>query len=420
MRVHALLDRLDLNRESVLVIVGDTLVPGRRAARRRATPSRSAPSSRGVRREVHGLQGAGRHRHPAPQRQLLRGALPAAVPRPGGQGHQGLRHAPARRARAGRGVRGQGLARRLGHPARARLPGRRPLPRASASATTATRPARWRAAFASERGLHLLEVDLPTDHGFDIPSGAKAAGGCPARPAGCRSGTCSTRRRARAATTSSSPATTSTTRPRCCSATSCTGRPTTSAGSSRCCPARNGFPAKVKPLVRLGEREMAAYCVLRGIDYIVEECPMADGQQAPRVQGGAQRRRGDVARHQARLLLRVPRPGVGAVHARGRGGAGAAASVRDAAARPPRRRCARSAASSSARHRRCRWSWAGRSPRDPRLRRGRAGAPHRHEEAPLPPHARRRARSSTPTPASSATTPSSARPRAPRSGRATG
>src|SRR3546814_17524080 len=27
------------------------------------------------------------------------------------------------------------------------------------------------------------------------------------------------------------------------------------------------------------EREMAAYCVLRGIDYIVEECPMAIGNK---------------------------------------------------------------------------------------------------------------------------------------------
>ena len=44
-------------------------------------------------------------------------------------------------------------------------------------------------------------------------------------------------------------------------------------------PARNGFPRKVKPLVRLGEREMAAYCVLAGIDYIVEECPMAAGNK---------------------------------------------------------------------------------------------------------------------------------------------
>jgi uncharacterized protein (TIGR00269 family) len=36
---------------------------------------------------------------------------------------------------------------------------------------------------------------------------------------------------------------------------------------------------KVKPLVRLGEREMAAYCVLAGIEYIVEECPMAAGNR---------------------------------------------------------------------------------------------------------------------------------------------
>jgi len=43
--------------------------------------------------------------------------------------------------------------------------------------------------------------------------------------------------------------------------------------------ARPGFPRKVKPLVRLSERETAAYCVLRGIDYIVEECPMAAGNR---------------------------------------------------------------------------------------------------------------------------------------------
>jgi len=44
-------------------------------------------------------------------------------------------------------------------------------------------------------------------------------------------------------------------------------------------PASPGFPRKVKPLVRLGERETAAYCVLRGIDYVVEECPMAEGNR---------------------------------------------------------------------------------------------------------------------------------------------
>jgi len=38
-----------------------------------------------------------------------------------------------------------------------------------------------------------------------------------------------------------------------------------------------GFAKKVKPLYRLTERELAAYCVLNKIDYIVEECPMAKG-----------------------------------------------------------------------------------------------------------------------------------------------
>jgi uncharacterized protein (TIGR00269 family) len=44
-------------------------------------------------------------------------------------------------------------------------------------------------------------------------------------------------------------------------------------------PGGDGFPRKVKPLVRLTERETAAYCIVRGIDYLVEECPMAAGNR---------------------------------------------------------------------------------------------------------------------------------------------
>ena len=44
-------------------------------------------------------------------------------------------------------------------------------------------------------------------------------------------------------------------------------------------PARDGFPKKVKPLVRLSERETAAYCIIKGIDYLVDECPMAQGNR---------------------------------------------------------------------------------------------------------------------------------------------
>ena len=41
--------------------------------------------------------------------------------------------------------------------------------------------------------------------------------------------------------------------------------------------ARTALVRKCKPLVRLAERETAAYAVLRGIDYIIEECPMVEG-----------------------------------------------------------------------------------------------------------------------------------------------
>lgn len=40
-----------------------------------------------------------------------------------------------------------------------------------------------------------------------------------------------------------------------------------------------GFAKKIKPLYRLTEREIAAYCVVNRIDYIVQDCPMATGSR---------------------------------------------------------------------------------------------------------------------------------------------
>ena len=42
-------------------------------------------------------------------------------------------------------------------------------------------------------------------------------------------------------------------------------------------PAQDGRVKKVKPLYRLGELETAGYAFLRGIDYVVEECPLVAG-----------------------------------------------------------------------------------------------------------------------------------------------
>lgn len=45
-------------------------------------------------------------------------------------------------------------------------------------------------------------------------------------------------------------------------------------------PESNGLARKVKPLCRFYEREMTAYALLSGIEYIYEECPFADGSQS--------------------------------------------------------------------------------------------------------------------------------------------
>jgi tRNA-5-methyluridine54 2-sulfurtransferase len=134
-------------------------------------------------------------------------------------------------------------------------------------------------AFASARGLRLLEVDLPTDHGFDIPSGARAARRVPCSACGlskrhlfdeaARNGGYDVLVTGHNLDDEAAVLFGNVLRWQ----TDYLGR------QLPVLPARDGFPRKVKPLVRLGEREMAAYCVLRGIDYIVEECPMAAGNK---------------------------------------------------------------------------------------------------------------------------------------------
>lgn len=44
-------------------------------------------------------------------------------------------------------------------------------------------------------------------------------------------------------------------------------------------PASDGLARKVKPLCRFYEREMTAYALARGIEYIYEECPFAEGSK---------------------------------------------------------------------------------------------------------------------------------------------
>lgn len=45
-------------------------------------------------------------------------------------------------------------------------------------------------------------------------------------------------------------------------------------------PAQNGLARKVKPLCRFYEKDMAAYALLRGIEYIYEECPFSKGSSS--------------------------------------------------------------------------------------------------------------------------------------------
>ncbi len=134
-------------------------------------------------------------------------------------------------------------------------------------------------AFAASRQAHLVEIDLPTQLGFDIPTGSRAARRTPCSACGL------SKRHLfnRAAIEGGYDAV-------------ATGHNLDDEAAVLygnvlrwdlgylgrqlpVLPGGDGFARKVKPLVRLSERETAAYCVVRGIDYIVEECPMAVGNK---------------------------------------------------------------------------------------------------------------------------------------------
>jgi uncharacterized protein (TIGR00269 family) len=134
-------------------------------------------------------------------------------------------------------------------------------------------------AFAKERSAPLVEVDLPTDFGYDIPTGARTA-----RRAPCSACGLSKRHLFNQAGVDGGYDVVATGHNLDDEAAVLFGNvlrwATDYLGRQLpVLPASPGFVRKVKPLVRLGERETAAYCVLRGIDYIVDECPMAVGNK---------------------------------------------------------------------------------------------------------------------------------------------
>jgi uncharacterized protein (TIGR00269 family) len=133
--------------------------------------------------------------------------------------------------------------------------------------------------FANKRGLKLHEVDLADDYGFNVPGAAAAT-----RRAPCGACGLSKRHLLNELARDHGYDVVATGHNLDDEAAVLLGNvlhwETAYLGRQHpVLPAAPGFVRRVKPLVRLGEREMAAYCVLRGIDYIVEECPMAAGNR---------------------------------------------------------------------------------------------------------------------------------------------
>jgi uncharacterized protein (TIGR00269 family) len=134
-------------------------------------------------------------------------------------------------------------------------------------------------AFAGQRGLHLVEVSLRNDYGFDIPTAARATRRVPCSACGT-----SKRHLFDKAAMDGGYSVLVTGHNLDDEAAVLFGNTLRwdieyLARQLPVLPAREGLPKKVKPLVRLTERETAAWCIVRGIDYLVDECPMAAGNK---------------------------------------------------------------------------------------------------------------------------------------------
>jgi uncharacterized protein (TIGR00269 family) len=139
--------------------------------------------------------------------------------------------------------------------------------------------AEYARAFAAQRGLHLVEVGLRDQYGYDIPTAARAT-----RRAPCSACGMSKRHIFDKAALEGGYTVLVTGHNLDDEAAVLFGN--TLRWDVECLArqlpvleARHGFPKKVKPLVRLTERETAAWCIVRGIDYLVDECPLAAGNK---------------------------------------------------------------------------------------------------------------------------------------------
>lgn len=134
-------------------------------------------------------------------------------------------------------------------------------------------------AFALDRRVHLRVIDLRREHGYDVPTAAKATRRVPCSACGL-----SKRHLFDSAARDGGYDVVATGHNLDDEAAVLLGNALRwdvdyLARQLPVLPGGRGFARKVKPMIRLTERETAAWCLIRGIDYQVEECPMAAGNK---------------------------------------------------------------------------------------------------------------------------------------------